>query len=48
MLTWSSSLTPTPAPQAEVTGATVKKKEGQFRISLRKLDEAPWYTLKKK
>jgi len=34
--------------QAAVSGATFKKKEGQFRINLRKLDEAPWYTLKKK
>ena len=34
--------------QAEISGATIKKKEGQFRISLQKLDESPWYTLKKK
>jgi len=34
--------------QAEVSGAVIKKKEGQFRINLRKLDESPWYTLKKK
>ncbi len=33
---------------SEVSGATFKKKEGQFRIILKKLEESPWFSLKKK
>ena len=32
---------------AEVSGARFKKKEGQFKILLTKLDESPWFKLKK-
>ena len=32
---------------AEVSAARVKKKEGQFKILLTKLDESPWFKLKK-
>jgi hypothetical protein len=32
---------------AEVSAARYKKKEGQFKILLTKLDESPWFKLKK-
>ena len=32
---------------AEVSSATIKKKEGQFKVLLRKAEESPWFNLKK-